>query len=84
MKFNLINTLVLAVMVSPVTQAGNLAALTDKDFHTANPDKVKLGQFLFYDKILSGNKNTSCASCHHPLAGTGDGLALPVGEGGKG
>ena len=84
MKFNLINTLVLAFIVSPVTQAGNQTALTDQDFHTSNPDKVKLGQFLFYDKILSGNKNTSCASCHHPLAGTGDGLALPVGEGGKG
>ncbi|WP_233144706.1 cytochrome-c peroxidase [Methyloprofundus sedimenti] len=28
--------------------------------------------------------NTSCATCHHPLAGTGDGLALSVGEGGGG
>jgi cytochrome c peroxidase len=85
MKFNLINAVVLAIMVSPVTQAGNHNALTDMDFHmTKNPYKVKLGQFLFYDKILSGNENTSCASCHHPLAGSGDGLALPVGEGGKG
>lgn len=47
-------------------------------------DKFKLGQFLFFDKVISGNKNISCASCHHPLAGAGDGLALPVGEGGKG
>ena len=84
MKFNLINTIVLAIIVSPVTQAGNHVALTDMDFHTASQDKIQLGKFLFYDKILSGNKNTSCASCHHPLAGTGDGLALPVGEGGKG
>jgi cytochrome c peroxidase len=84
MKFNLINTIVLAIIVSPVTQAGNHVALTDTDFHTASQDKIQLGKFLFYDKILSGNENTSCASCHHPLAGTGDGLALPVGEGGKG
>lgn len=39
---------------------------------------------LFFDKLLSGNFNTSCATCHHPLAGTGDGLSLPVGEGGRG
>jgi cytochrome c peroxidase len=46
--------------------------------------KVKLGQLLMFDKILSGNKNISCATCHHPFAGTGDGLSLPVGEGGRG
>ncbi len=49
----------------------------------ANP-KYQLGQFLFFDKVLSGNKNISCATCHHPLSGTGDGLALSVGEGGAG
>jgi cytochrome c peroxidase len=39
---------------------------------------------LFFDKVLSGNLNISCATCHHSLTGTGDGLALPVGEGGRG
>jgi len=39
---------------------------------------------LFYDKILSGTKNISCTTCHHALAETGDGLSLPVGEGGSG
>lgn len=61
-----------------------LPALTDADFHSADPEKIQLGKFLFFDKILSGNMNISCASCHHPMAGTGDGLALPVGEGGAG
>lgn len=46
--------------------------------------KVELGRNLFFDKIISGNLNISCATCHHPLAGTGDGLSLPVGEGGLG
>jgi len=46
--------------------------------------KVELGKFLFFDKILSGNQNTSCATCHHTLTDTGDGLSLPVGEGGQG
>ena len=40
-----------------------------------------LGQALFFDRVLSGNRDTSCATCHHPLLGTGDGLALPVGTG---
>ena len=46
--------------------------------------KVELGKKLFHDKILSGNLNTSCATCHHALTDTGDGLSLPVGEGGAG
>lgn len=46
--------------------------------------KVTLGKFLFFDKILSGNQNISCATCHHGLTDTGDGLSLPVGEGGRG
>lgn len=61
--------------------------VADTDFHGAgSPDEaeVALGQQLFFDKILSGNLNISCATCHHPFAGTGDGLALPVGEGGRG
>ncbi len=45
---------------------------------------VRLGKQLFFDKELSGNRNISCATCHHPMAGTGDGLSLPIGEGGRG
>jgi cytochrome c peroxidase len=56
----------------------------DSDFATFSDVQVELGKFLFYDKILSGNENISCATCHHALADTGDGLSLPVGEGGRG
>jgi len=28
--------------------------------------KVALGEALMFDKILSGNKDIACASCHHP------------------
>jgi cytochrome c peroxidase len=49
-----------------------------------DPAKVELGKFLFFDKLLSGNKNISCATCHHALTDTGDGLSLSVGEGGTG
>lgn len=44
----------------------------------------QLGQSLFFDKILSGNKNISCATCHNPLTGTSDSLSLGIGEGGIG
>ncbi len=46
--------------------------------------KEELGRLLFFDKILSGNKNISCATCHNPLTNTGDAISLPVGEGGEG
>ena len=54
------------------------------DFRTPSAAKVELGRMLMFDKVLSGNMNISCGTCHHSLADTGDGLSLPVGEGGKG
>ncbi len=49
-----------------------------------NPHKAELGRILFWDKILSGAKNISCATCHLPEAATSDALPLPIGEGGIG
>jgi cytochrome c peroxidase len=69
-------------------QGGRLPApVEDSDFYddgNPDPDLVELGKNLFFDKILSGNLNISCGSCHHVLTDTGDGLSLPVGEGGRG
>jgi len=60
--------------------------VTDNDFTESlqDPKVVDLGRLLFNDKILSGNKNISCATCHHVTFGTSDGLSLSVGEGGSG
>ena len=61
--------------------------VTDDDFYydgNPAPELVELGRNLFFDKILSGNLNISCSTCHHVLADTGDWLPLPVGEGGSG
>ncbi|MEZ0227846.1 MAG: cytochrome-c peroxidase, partial [Planctomycetota bacterium] len=41
---------------------------------------VDLGRALFFDKILSGNRNVSCATCHAPEKGTGDALSLSLGQ----
>lgn len=49
-----------------------------------NPHKVELGRLLFFDKILSGNLDISCATCHHPDLASGDARSLPIGTGGSG
>ncbi|MBI3962095.1 MAG: hypothetical protein HY335_05040, partial [Deinococcus sp.] len=41
-----------------------------------SPAKVELGKMLFFDPRLSGNGSTSCATCHIPRLGWGDGSAL--------
>ncbi len=46
--------------------------------------KIKLGRMLFFDKILSGNRDVSCATCHHPSLNSGDDLELAIGVGGYG
>ncbi|WP_298260518.1 cytochrome c peroxidase [uncultured Litoreibacter sp.] len=60
------------------------AALTPANFLPVDRKQAALGQLLFYDKILSGNKNISCGTCHHPKFGSSDGLSLGIGEGGVG
>jgi cytochrome c peroxidase len=82
---------VFTLLASGTAGAGTGAYLpepaADVDYYdngSPNPAKVALGAQLFFDKILSGNLNISCATCHHALTDTGDGLSLPVGEGGRG
>ncbi len=50
----------------------------------ADPALIELGQALFFDPILSGNRNISCATCHHPSLASGDALSLSIGSGGEG
>ena len=61
--------------------------LNENDFIDArieNDALFDLGRHLFFDPILSGNKNISCGTCHDPAAGTSDAVALSIGEGGEG
>ncbi len=58
--------------------------LTDDDFIPFDMEQAAVGHQLFYDPILSGNQNISCAHCHHPDFGASDGLSLGIGEGGQG
>lgn len=60
------------------------APVTDADYAPVSLQEALLGRDLFYDPILSGNREVSCATCHHPAFGTADGLSLGIGDGGRG
>ena len=78
--------LCLTALVSPAIAEGiaKPRPVTDADYREVDEGAARLGQLLFYDPILSGNQEVSCATCHHPRFGTGDGLSLPLGDGGTG
>jgi len=47
-------------------------------------ERVELGRLLFFDPILSGANDISCATCHHPDLGFTDARGLSMGKGGHG
>ncbi len=68
----------------PAHGSGLPEPLQPSDFQVFDEDQARLGQLLFFDPILSGNRNISCATCHHPDHASADGLSLGIGEGGQG
>lgn len=50
----------------------------------ATKEKEELGKLLFFDPVLSGNKDVACASCHHPSTGYAEFLDLSIGPNAKG
>ncbi len=49
-----------------------------------NPAQVALGRALFFDRILSGNRDVSCGTCHDVAAALADGRSLALGTGATG
>jgi cytochrome c peroxidase len=47
-------------------------------------EKRELGRLLFFDPILSGNKDVACATCHHPNTGYAEFLDISIGANAKG
>ncbi len=78
-----LNVLALLWVVSCVAPA-RADGLGPEDFLPFDPDQAQIGRLLFYDKILSGNRNISCGTCHHHSLAGADGLSLGIGEGGSG
>ena len=54
------------------------------DAPAVSDELFRLGQALFFDKILSGSQDVSCATCHLPGFGTSDGRTLSAGVNGIG
>ncbi len=72
------------VLPSLIAMPAAADAIDPEDFLPFDAAQAKIGQLLFYDKILSGNRNISCGTCHHHSLGSTDGLSLGIGEGGVG
>ncbi len=52
--------------------------------NTLSQEKIVLGKLLFFDPILSGNKDVACATCHHPSHGYAEFRDLSIGVNGIG
>ena len=80
-----ISFLLLPLMVPTWSFSKSLNATSVKPvanaiFPEQNHAEVFLGQLLFYDPILSGNKTVACATCHHQFASDGVSLGLGMGN----
>ncbi len=65
--------------VRTLLAAENVGAVTGPSFRA---ELVDLGEALFFDKIISGNEDVACATCHFPDLGSADERCLPSGVGG--
>ncbi len=73
-----------SLAVFALSSGAEAESLTAEEFVAFDTSQARLGQLLFYDKLLSGNLNISCATCHHHDLHGADGLSLGIGEGGFG
>lgn len=60
-------------------QANVLAADNTPLTNPVTDEGATLGRVLFYERNLSANRSTSCASCHHQNRGFGDSARFSVG-----
>lgn len=60
------------------------ATILDPASNPSSPARVALGRALFWDPILSGDRDVACATCHHPAFDYADGRATSLGAGGIG
>ncbi|MCF2493149.1 cytochrome-c peroxidase [Dyadobacter chenhuakuii] len=58
--------------------------VTDPPGNKSTPEKIRLGKLLFFDPILSGNKDVSCATCHQPEFNYAEFLETSIGVNGHG
>jgi cytochrome c peroxidase len=80
--FILLITFTAHLLIVPATaSAGHLEPFKQTPVPQNNPqtpEKIELGKMLFFDRRLSGDGTMSCATCHIPELGFGDGQAISL------
>ncbi len=70
-------------LLRQVIQRENLSGdpSTGRSVPSINDLLPQLGMKLFFSTSLGGDTDAACVTCHHPVLGGADGLALPIGVG---
>ena len=71
-----------AALVRQLAAGRGVVAMPRRPY--VRPALVELGRALAFDKILSGNRDISCMTCHLPEYATGDARRLSIGQGARG
>lgn len=79
---------VLLLTAAVGTSQGTFAALPTTPVaprdNPTTPARVALGRVLFWDPILSGDRDVACGTCHHPRFGYAENRDLSIGASGVG
>jgi len=67
--------------VTPNPPSALPMVIPDPPQNPTSMEKVALGRLLFFDPVLSGNRDLSCASCHDPAFAYADGKTVSLGTG---
>lgn len=87
-SLSLLAILLFGILSASQSSAQHSAPLPDSaaapSDNQSNPAKEELGRLLFWDPILSGDKDVACATCHHPDFGYAENLDISIGVSGVG
>lgn len=87
-NLSLLTILLLGILSASQSSAQHTAPLPDRaatpSDNQPSPAKEELGRLLFWDPILSGDKDVACATCHHPDFGYAENLDISIGVNGVG
>ncbi len=63
-------------LAGEVPKLGPLGPPPDPPDNPMTPEKIELGKMLFWDTRITGDASLSCATCHDPKLGWGDGADI--------
>lgn len=72
------------IVTNPTDRLNPFANIKTPADNPVTPAKTNLGKMLFWDPILSGDKDVACVSCHHPDFGYAENLDISIGSNGVG